>query len=205
MDRIFDGVADGTIPMTGLGPATGPQNLADRVLYPPHLKTDHAETLEALTDLVEVARRPPEQWPSGLKGVKFPPQDRRHLVSKGVLPAVNLIIEAAVRDQATLRTAILALGCERHRRAFGAWPATLADLPAEFRPAPTTDPFDGQPLRYRRLPDGVVIYSIGADGKDDGGVTVRKPGLATPPDVGFRLWDTAHRRAEPPSTVEVPE
>jgi hypothetical protein len=31
------------------------------------------------------------------------------------------------------------------------------------------DPFDGQPLRYKKLPKGYVVYSNGEDGKDDGG------------------------------------
>ena len=31
------------------------------------------------------------------------------------------------------------------------------------------DPFDGQPLRFKRLSKGYVIYSVGSDGRDDGG------------------------------------
>jgi len=31
------------------------------------------------------------------------------------------------------------------------------------------DPFDGAPLRYRRLEKSYVIYSVGQDGHDDGG------------------------------------
>jgi hypothetical protein len=33
----------------------------------------------------------------------------------------------------------------------------------------TTDPFTGQPLLMKRLPDGWVIYSVGKDLNDDGG------------------------------------
>ncbi len=29
--------------------------------------------------------------------------------------------------------------------------------------------FDGQPLRYKKLAKGYVVYSVGEDGKDDGG------------------------------------
>jgi hypothetical protein len=31
------------------------------------------------------------------------------------------------------------------------------------------DPFDGQPLRYRKQNDGYVLYSIGPDLKNNGG------------------------------------
>jgi hypothetical protein len=55
------------------------------------------------------------------------------------------------------------------------------------------DPYDGAPLRMRRLDDGLVIYSVGPDGKDNGGTLgngVGAPGT----DTGIRLFDPEHRR-----------
>ena len=31
------------------------------------------------------------------------------------------------------------------------------------------DPFNGRPLRYKKLVKGYAVYSVGEDGKDDGG------------------------------------
>ena len=31
------------------------------------------------------------------------------------------------------------------------------------------DPFDGEPLRYKKLSPGYIVYSIGDDLSDDGG------------------------------------
>jgi hypothetical protein len=50
-----------------------------------------------------------------------------------------------------------------------------------------------------------VIYSVGPDGQDDGGDVrgvpdTNKNGL----DVGFRLWDVARRRQDPPAPAPVP-
>ena len=36
------------------------------------------------------------------------------------------------------------------------------------------DPFATGPLHYHRLADGVVVYSVGPDGKDNGGVIDRE-------------------------------
>src|SRR5205085_10074692 len=96
---------------------------------------------------------------------------------------------------ARLLCAVAALAVERHRLARGAWPASLDALVPDFLPGVPDDPFDGRPLRYRRLADGVVVYSVGPDGADDGG-NLAEP-LPRPPDgkdVGVRLWDEAHRR-----------
>lgn len=48
--------------------------------------------------------------------------------------------------------------------AKGKWPDRL---PAAA--AGVTDPIDGKPLRYHRLPNGFVLYSVGIDGIDGGG------------------------------------
>jgi hypothetical protein len=59
------------------------------------------------------------------------------------------------------------------------------------------DPFDGEPLRYRRFEDGIVIYSTSSDGVDNNGNLDREhpdqPGV----DVGCRLWNVAKRRQPP--------
>jgi hypothetical protein len=72
----------------------------------------------------------------------------------------------------------------------------LAKVPA--------DPYDGKPLRYRRLKDGVVIYCIGPDGKDDGGTFERDDFWAASTDVGLRLWDVDKRR-QPPEPPKPPD
>jgi hypothetical protein len=40
-------------------------------------------------------------------------------------------------------------------------PTYLSSLPR--------DPFDGEPLRFKRRASGYVVYSIGSDLRDDGG------------------------------------
>jgi hypothetical protein len=62
---------------------------------------------------------------------------------------------------ARLRVAQAGLSVESYRSEHG----QLPDAP----PSNLTDPFDGQPLRYKKLAKGYVVYSVGEDGKDDGG------------------------------------
>lgn len=63
-----------------------------------------------------------------------------------------------------------ALAIERHRLAHaGSLPESLAELVPAYLPEVPLDLFDGQSLRYRKLPKGYVVYSIGRDLSDDGG------------------------------------
>jgi hypothetical protein len=71
---------------------------------------------------------------------------------------------------AKLQVAGVALEIERWRLAHGGRaPDSLADLTPQFAPSIPLDPFDNNPLRYKKLPQGFLVYSIGADFTDDGG------------------------------------
>jgi len=75
---------------------------------------------------------------------------------------------AAFQSQRSLVLAAIAL--ERYRLKHGQYPEHSAQLTPEFLAAVPRDDMDGQPLRYRRNADGTfTLYSIGEDGRDDGG------------------------------------
>jgi len=67
-----------------------------------------------------------------------------------------------------------AVALKRYRLRHGKAASDLASLVPEFLPQVPIDLMDGQPLRYRLNADGsFLLYSIGEDGKDDGGDPVR--------------------------------
>jgi hypothetical protein len=71
---------------------------------------------------------------------------------------------------AQVRLTRTALAIERWRLAHnGGAPHSLAALVPDFLSAIPKDPFDEQPLRYKKLARGYVVYSIGPDFTDDGG------------------------------------
>lgn len=76
-----------------------------------------------------------------------------------------------VRNAATTRLFIAELALQAYQLEHGALPGRLEELTPEFLTELPLDPFDpvNRPLRYVRTDDGYVVYSIGADGKDDGG------------------------------------
>jgi hypothetical protein len=114
-------------------------------------------------------------------------------------------------NHALMRGAIVMTALERYRRAHQRWPDNLEALVPAFLPRIPKDPYDGQPLRYRRVADDVVIYSVGPDGQDDGGTQLTKTRISSPgplprgTDVGFRLWDPERRRQPPKPILKPPE
>ena len=56
-----------------------------------------------------------------------------------------------------------------------------------------TDPFDGQPLRYRTTRDGIVIYSIGNNGDGKGDALDGDLKDLTDDRLEFRLWNFEKR------------
>jgi hypothetical protein len=122
---------------------------------------------------------------------------RRPLLTGLLMPPMTKRGESSRRTHASIRCMTVALAAERYRRERGAWPDMIEKLCPKYLTAPPLDPFDGQPLRYHRLDDGVVIYSVGPDTIDDGGDLdpehPNQPGV----DIGVRLWDAAKRRQPP--------
>jgi hypothetical protein len=94
----------------------------------------------------------------------------------------------SAETQVRLMAAQIALAVERYRvRHAGQLPAQLTELvPKELASAPV-DPFDGKPFRYKRLAQGYMIYSVGADGKDDGGLKKDASKYDAPYDVTFTV------------------
>jgi hypothetical protein len=81
------------------------------------------------------------------------------------------ITALALRD-----AAILGLACGLHRSAYGEYPARLDDLAPQIIDEVPPDPFTGEPFVYRRTDRGFVVYSVGPNLEDDGGVEDRSAG-----------------------------
>jgi hypothetical protein len=118
--------------------------------------------------------------------------NRLLIISRMMLPALAKTLDRATEHSARMRVVETALGVERFRLAHsGALPDRLDQIAPQFLPAVRLDPYDSQPLRYKKLPRGYVVYSIGADRKDDGGAEAPAQGSSTnrtrvmPMDITF--------------------
>jgi hypothetical protein len=85
------------------------------------------------------------------------------------MPPLGRFVEIDLVNLTRLRVARVAVAVERYRVAHGRLPDHLDELVPAVLETALKDPYDGQPLRYRKLSPGFVVYSIGKDLSDDGG------------------------------------
>ena len=154
--------------------------------------------------VVEIAKLPLHQRLAKMDEWDKATKKSKNSLFQALMPAVSKVQQADCRSQATLRSAVVALACERHRLKHKEWPKSLDVLVKEkLLDAIPLDPFDGQPLRYRKTKDRIVLYSVGPDLTDNQGAIDRERPQAPGTDIGFRLWNVEARRQPPlPPVVE---
>ena len=139
------------------------------MLYLPGSATNNrAALLERMNRLIEIYKLPPEEQAEPLKQMKAT-LSKEPLLVRELMPATEKVAEAERRTRGLLRCAAAGLAVERYRQKYGRWPEKLDDLKDEFLRAVPLDPYDDQPLRYRNDGEGVVVWCLGMDRKDDGG------------------------------------
>ncbi len=97
---------------------------------------------------------------------------RHRVFATMMLPALFRVPEKTAFAQTEVDLMTVACALERYRLAERTYPEQLASLAPRFMVAVPHDIINGQPLKYRRTASGkFVLYSVGWNEKDDGGVT----------------------------------
>jgi hypothetical protein len=160
---------------------------------------EHPLLLSLMTERIEAAQKPLHEQVVADRDFKAR-VDGLRLSRSARLAAIPYAVtgfgEAHRRFHALLRCQVALVAAERYRRAQGKWPESLERLRPGFLSEVPLDPYDGRPLRYKRLADGVVAYSVGPDGTDDGGTLDRDNPVKPGTDLGYRLWDVPQRRQQ---------
>jgi hypothetical protein len=93
------------------------------------------------------------------------------LIAALLLPALGRVPMKAAIAQTAVDEAVLACALERCRLANGQFPETLEALVPRFISELPNDVISGEPYKYHLTNDGqFVLYSVGWNEKDDGGV-----------------------------------
>jgi hypothetical protein len=150
-------------------------NLAARVINP---------SINHSIDLA-LQRSPPETgWVSALLHHK--------IMAKVMVQDYTHFPQQAAHAQSEVDLAMLACALERYRLAHSEYPDDLQALVPSFVTVLPHDIINGQPLKYRRTADGrFILYSVGWNEKDDGGVVAPAKGHPDRQDIlqGDWVWE----------------
>jgi hypothetical protein len=136
--------------------------------------TDFTEMLEARSAQIAALKLPLKRCFAEFDRIHQEAEEGRHpsfaSVGLGAARDMSRTLRLDAETRAKLQVTRVALEIERWRLAHGGRaPDSLAELVPDFAPSMPLDPFDNNPLRYKKLARGFLVYSIGADFTDDGG------------------------------------
>ena len=117
--------------------------------------------------------------PSSANDIRSLPQKTYYMIFAYLAPALEhmAVGNRYVQTASVTDLARLACALERCRLARGAFPQALTELTPDFLATLPAEIVSGKPYHYRRTEDGsFVLYSVGLDLRDDGGIiNLKKP------------------------------
>lgn len=118
------------------------------------------------------------------------------LLLKLAFPAFASVTMKIASAQTTLDEAAIACALERYRLANGVFPDTLNALVPRYMAKLPHDIVTGEPLHYRRTPDGLyLLYSVGWNGIDDCGAIASSTTMK-PLEQGDWVWFCAAQQKQ---------
>ncbi len=125
-------------------------------------------------------------------------EQTRFIISRLLVPSIGRMQLQGQLTCARRSAAAAAIAALRFRKTEGRWPDNLEELVGRYIESVPLDPMTEKPLVYTVLDDGIMVYSVGENRRDDGG----KPLLVKTAEssrggcddyAGFRIWDGVPR------------
>ncbi|NLZ06593.1 MAG: hypothetical protein GXY19_15620 [Phycisphaerae bacterium] len=137
-----------------------------RVSFKPLFLADHAAYLRLMQDCTSRFSEPYDPNEAGAFDGELFETHKRHVLTRTLLPALGRVKEVYLRRIAQVRVTKTGLTLLQHRDARGGFPETLGTL----RPEGIRDPFSQNLLVYKAQDTGFILYSVGPDQRDNGGL-----------------------------------
>lgn len=173
-------------------------------------RRDQATGLQLIGQYVQMVKNP--DLPSeGFGGVIAQKEalPRSYVLTKMLVPSFDRVMLMDHGLDAEVRSARVILQAEWYRQQTGHWPESIEPLIPRYIESLPMDPFSPQVLlEYHVGEAGVIVYSIGENGQDDGGDVYRRRLVASqnrPSDAGFFLPNPDRRGLLPTLPASAPQ
>ncbi len=142
-----------------------------------------------VSELVDICKGSPESalFKTGAIQDRIRNLPSRLFAAKLYLPLLFPTIDKKALTIAETRVARTSLALVSYRLKNGRMPENTAELVPEYIDSLPVDPMDAKPLRYRKTEKYILVYSVGADGVDNGGNPGRNNGISKEEDLVFRI------------------
>ncbi len=196
-----------------------PRQMIDPEYAPSPWHIERAALHRYCNETLRIADQSEEKWPALIRehnqqtvlphfvAQLLRVQEVRDEADTSAAPCIlEQLCTSILRTRSLTRCAAAACAAERFRLEHGRLPDQWQEVVPQYLAAVPIDPFTGKPMLLHRLENGLVIYSIGVDGKDDQGDVLPTIKKGMNKDIGIRLWDDPLRRQAPlPVPVESKE
>jgi hypothetical protein len=105
--------------------------------------------------------------------------------SAGIGTSLDYLPQTQLRRTAIARLLQADLAIRLYQREYGELPRDLEQLVPAYLPELPIDPYSGQLLRYRNQGTDFILYSVGKDGRDDGGKFTNSATYHRVPAAGY--------------------
>jgi hypothetical protein len=106
-----------------------------------------------------------------------------------IKPAIDASQNARLRSDAQLLLVQAEAAVRHYTLEHGAPPKSLSELVPRYFETTPIDPYSDRPLVYRRTADGYLLYSVGINGRDDGGTRATLSNATTSVGSGDLFFD----------------
>ncbi len=141
----------------------------------PWFKMSGAHYLKTMAKAISISNKPYWQIVNVLdeyeKGIP------KYYPTKMMFPAIEAYFEREAYHDALIGAGEIAIELRLYKSRHGIYPGTLKELALNTTRELPLDPFTGQSYIYRKEKEGFIVYSVGANLKDDGGEDERHGGL----------------------------
>jgi len=118
-----------------------------------------------------------------------PKEMNMHFMLSSSVRSLSRVFDKVMKIEVAKQLTVAAIALKRYQLKHGNYPTDLKSLIPDFISTVPVDPVDSQPLRYRQNADGTfLLYSIGENGKDDGG----DPSLDKSVESPSFQWQNSH-------------
>jgi hypothetical protein len=129
---------------------------------------------EMYNQMGRIARMTPYQRHiNDVKSVKLtePLSKYRYFLVSMFVPTFNKAFELVYRTRTFHEATVITLTLQRYKLKHGQYPESLSQLHERgYLHSIPLDPFSDKPLVYKKTDEGFMLYSVGLDFEDDGGV-----------------------------------